>query len=98
MSPFKVTSHSQNKLVTIHAQPALSKYHDSISTTLRIDKATPNWIAIGLSIGQQGYQENSPQHLLAISNGWVSVWGTMEPTKVRFGGGDLVSLKWDKEL
>lgn len=97
-SPFSATNNSKNTILTLTAHPALTKFYDSITTTLRIDRATPNWLAIGLSIGQQPYQEQSPHHLLAISNSWASLWGTLQPSKVSFCGGEQVKVKWDKEL
>lgn len=68
-------SNPSNQLVTAFAYPSLSKFHDSISITIRIDTCTPSWIGIGLSVGENKYEEKSTKHLLAISNGWISRYG-----------------------
>ena len=66
-----------NELTTVFALPSLSKFHHSIDITLKIDRYTPSWLAVGLSIGQARYEENSPKHLLAISNGWLANRGVL---------------------
>lgn len=70
------------------AYPTLSKFHDSIAITVKIDRYTPAWLGIGLSIGESKYEDKSTKHVLAISNGWMSRYGALERSKVRFGGGD----------
>ena len=96
-SPFSI-SNSNNQLTSIFAHPTLSKIHDSIDITLKIDRYTPSWLAVGLSTGQVKYEEKSQKHLLAISNGWMANRGNMEQSKVRFSGGDEVRIKWDKNM
>lgn len=75
-TPFSVTS-LKDELTTIFAYPNLSKFHDSIDVTIKIDRYTPSWLAVGLSIGQAKYEEKSPKHILAISNGWISNKGAL---------------------
>ena len=75
-SPFSITS-KDNELVTTFAYPSLSKFHESIKIKIKIDRYTPSWMGIGLSIGQNKYEEGSPKHMLAISNGWISNRGTL---------------------
>jgi hypothetical protein len=53
-SPFSVTL-NKNELTTVFALPSLSKFHDSIDITLKIDRYTPSWLAVGVSIGQNKY-------------------------------------------
>jgi hypothetical protein len=75
-SPFSVTA-EREELTTVFAYPTLSKFHDSIDIALKIERYTPSWLAIGLSVGQSKYEDKSPKHLLAISNGWISNRGTL---------------------
>ena len=49
-SPFSITN-KHNQLTTVFAYPSLSKYHDSVAIKVKIDRYTPSWIGIGLSIG-----------------------------------------------
>ena len=96
-SPFSITSSKDNQLTTAFAHPSLSKFHDSIDFIVKIDRCTPSWVGVGLSIGQSKYEENSAKHLLAISNGWISNRGSLQRSSVRFGGGDCLRVKWDKK-
>jgi hypothetical protein len=96
-SPFSATLIS-NELTTLFALPSLSKFHHSIDITLKVDRYTPSWLAVGLSIGQAKYEDKSPKHLLAISNGWLANRGALEKSKIKFGGGDEVRIKWDKNM
>ena len=54
-SPFSITN-KENNLTTVNAYPSLSKFHDSISLKIKIDKYTPSWLGIGVSIGQTKYE------------------------------------------
>lgn len=96
-TPFSITN-PRNSLITALAYPTLSKFHDSTAITVKIDRYTPAWLGIGLSIGESKYEDKSTKHALAISNGWVSRYGVLERSKVRFGGGDEVSVRWDKDM
>ncbi len=44
---------------------------------MKIDRYTPSWLALGVSIGQSKYEDKSSKHLLAISNGWVANKGVI---------------------
>ena len=42
-------------MMTVFAQPSLSKFHESVKVRLRVDRCTPSWLAVGLSVGQSKY-------------------------------------------
>ena len=54
-SPFSITNRD-NQLTTVFAHPSLSKFHESTNIKIKIDRCTPSWIAVGLSIGQVKYE------------------------------------------
>ena len=53
-SPFCLQSRDE-QMMTVFAQPSLSKFHESVKVRLRVDRCTPSWLAVGLSVGQSKY-------------------------------------------
>lgn len=89
---------STEKLVTALAYPALTKFQDSTEVSLKIERLTPFWLGVGLSLGKKKYEPQSKDHILLTSNGWVSILGEMQRTPVKYGPKDTVRVKLDKGL
>lgn len=64
-------------MVTAFAYPPLNRFQDSIEMNIKIEKITPFWMGIGVSVGKKKYEPESKDHILCTSNGWISVQGRL---------------------
>lgn len=87
---------SSEKFTTAFAYPPLTKFPDSIEIKVKIEQLTPFWLGIGVSIGKAEYEENSKNHIINTSNGWICNTGKVNKSSVKFCIKDTVTIKWDK--
>ena len=65
---------------------------------MKVNRLTPNWMGIGVSLGEHKYEEKSRNHVTLLSNGWVNHKGEiMKNEKMRYEAGHVVRVQWDKE-
>lgn len=66
--------------------------------SVKIERLTPFWLGVGVSLGKKKYEPQSKDHILLTSNGWISVLGEMVRTPVKYCMKDTVTVKLDKSL
>jgi len=85
-------------LVTAFAYPPLNRFQDSIEINIKVEKITPFWLGIGVSVGKKKFEPDSKDHLIMTSNGWISSFGKLVKTDVKYCLKDVVKVKYDKRM
>lgn len=57
--------------MTVFAEPALSRFPESVSVGVKIERIQSQWIGIGVSFGKNQYKHGSKSHILVTSNNWL---------------------------
>lgn len=63
-----------------------------------MEKITPFWLGIGVSVGKKKFEPDSKDHLIMTSNGWISSFGKLVKTDVKYCLKDVVKVKYDKRM
>jgi hypothetical protein len=69
-----------------------------VEAAIKVERMTPDWLAVGLSFGKRKYETGSKSHIMVTSNGWMSTLGTLAETGISYNVKDVVRVRVDSNL